>query len=115
MEIQRSNQTESNIFKSAGDDAIVAKLLADAIVNERPEMKPSSREQAVERLRKDAHRIQSWQDFNVNKTAEQIAAEQGSGPVKNADDLVFPDWSERESVDDFIAAAKGLVEPAAEQ
>jgi hypothetical protein len=116
MEIHLSNQTESSIFESAaaGDYASVAKLLAAAILNERPQMKPSSREQAVNRLRQDAYRRQSWQAFNAGKTAGQIAAEQGIGPLNSADDLVFPDWPETESVDDFIAAARGLSEPVAE-
>ncbi|QDV81352.1 hypothetical protein [Planctomycetes bacterium TBK1r] len=116
MEISLSNQTEQDIIKlaEAGDYVSAAKQLADAILNERPKLKPSSREHAVEQLRKDAYRSQSWQEFNTFKSAEEIAEEQGIGPVQDADDLVFPHWPKDESVDDFIAAAKGLIEPVAE-
>ena len=116
MEIPLSDQTEQNILKSAqsGDYVNVAKLLADAILSERPPLKPSPRDEAVDQLRKDAYRQRSWQEFHARKSAEEIVSEQGIGAVESADDLVFPDWPEGESVDDFIAAAKGFAEPAAE-
>jgi hypothetical protein len=41
-------------------------------------------------------------DFWANKTVDQLAREQGVGPVQNIDDL-GGDWPEDESVDDFIA------------
>lgn len=113
MEIEFSNQTEQDIIKSAdaGDYVSVAKQLAAAILSERPSVSVSKREQSFERLREDAFKQQSWHDFNRFKSAAAIASEQGIGPVKNADDLIFPSWPEGESVDEFIAAAKGLYEP----
>ena len=116
MEIPLSNQAEQSILESAqsGDYVSVARQLADAILDERPPLKPSPREDAVDPLRKDAYRQQSWQQLELCKSAEEIASEQGVNAVRNADDLVFPDWPEGESADDFIAAAKGFAEPAAE-
>ncbi|QDV42223.1 hypothetical protein Enr13x_20680 [Stieleria neptunia] len=117
MEIPLSNQTEENILKSAqaGDYVSVAKQLADAILNERPAIKPSARDDAVDRLRGDAYRQQSWQKFHASKSAEEIALEQGIRPIESSDDLRFPHWPDEENVDDFIAAAKGLNEPTAER
>ncbi len=116
MEISLSHQTEQDIIKLAenGDYVLMAQHLADAILAERPTVKPSLRERAVDQLRKDANRQQSWQDFRKFKTAEEIAAEQGIGPIRDPNDLVFPDWPEGESVDDFIKAAKGLLDPIPE-
>lgn len=53
-------------------------------------------------------RERSWRDFEVEKTAEQIAAEQEIGPITDPRSHVFPDWPDGNSVDDFIARAKGV-------
>lgn len=111
MEIPLSSQIEEDIMKSAlaGDYVSVAKQLADAILSERPQITPSARNEPADQLRK-----KSWREFHSCRSVEDIANEQGIGPVGNSDDLQFPDWPEDESVDDFIAAAKGLNEPTAE-
>ncbi|MEM6472332.1 MAG: hypothetical protein AAF802_22410 [Planctomycetota bacterium] len=114
MEIHLSNQIEAQILASAkeGDYRSLAEQLAAAILDERPEIRPSSGKRWVDTLRKSAVIHQSWQQFGQSSSVEEIAAEQGIGPVKDSNDLVFPFWPEGEDVEDFIAAAKGRLDPA---
>ncbi|MFV0444765.1 MAG: hypothetical protein ACK5Q5_14430 [Planctomycetaceae bacterium] len=53
------------------------------------------------------HRRVSWLAFDSAYDLAAIAAEQGVGPAENADSLRFADWPEEDSVEDFIARARG--------
>ncbi len=68
----------------------------------------AGREAAIRNQEIRERRSSSWEDFNKPFDLAAIAAEQGVGPVVDPDDLKFDDWPEDDSVEDFIARAKGL-------
>ncbi len=111
MQIQLSEQTEKQILKSvnAGDFDRVAKRLAEAISTECPPVFASSNEEAIDRLRESAFKRQSWQEFETFKSAEDLATEQGIGPVINPNDLILTSWPEGEDFEDFISVATEAV------
>lgn len=84
-----------------GDFGLVANQLAEALRDNSAQVVLSPNTIADARLR-------SWKEFEVTKTPEQIAREQGVAPFRGEDDLAFRDWPEADTVDAFLARAKGI-------
>lgn len=107
MQIQLPPETEQLIIAAfqAGDFDRVADELASAVRDNGATIVVSA--DASE------ERDQSWKEFESEIDIDELATRQGVGPLKNAKDLIFPGWPEGESVDEFIAAAKGYDLPNA--
>jgi len=101
MQIHLPSDIEQSIMAAvqAGDYDRVADELAAAVRDRGAKVTVG--------LDESEQRTQSWKEFEADIDVDKLAVEQGVGPVVDTNDLIFPAWPEDESVDDFIAAAKG--------
>lgn len=59
----------------------------------------------------EEERKRSWEEFEKTIDLDELARQQGVGPIQDSSSLRFDDWPEDDTVEDFLQRAKGLDEP----
>jgi len=59
----------------------------------------------------EEERKRSWEEFEKTIDLDELARQQGIGPIQDSSSLRFDDWPEDDTVEDFLQRAKGLDEP----
>ena len=117
MNIELSKETEALVAAAIAKggfesiDAYLATVTSEFLKKSAPPIQETP--PVSDELDSDAEseRKRSWEEFEKPIDLDELARQQGVGPIQDATSLRFDDWPEDDTVDDFLRRAKTHDEP----
>ena len=117
MNIELSKETEALVAAAVAKgrfesvEAYLATVTSEFLKKSVPPIQETSADS--DELDTDAkgERKRSWEEFEKPIDLDELARQQGVGPIQDSSSLQFDDWPEDDTVEEFLQRAKGIDEP----